>query len=195
MKREFFLTTDRVGFSKWKEEDIHLAKLLWGNPGVTRFICAGGRFSDDDMKMRLRQELRNEAEYHVQYWPFFSLHSDKFIGCCGLRPRKESTYEIGFHLLPEFWGQGYAREAAGAVITYAFVTLKASGLFAGHHPDNEASAKLLSKLGFRYIGEEFYAPTGLYHPSYELKRSEYKGGENSKKLERNACTAYNSAID
>ena len=78
-------------------------------------------------------------------------------------------YEIGFHFRPEFWGQRYASEAANAVIDYAFRVLKADKLFAGHNPNNVASRKTLLSLGFAYIGDEFYEPTGLQHPSYELK--------------------------
>lgn len=91
---------------------------------------------------------------------------------CGLRPRSEGTYELGFHLRPKFWRQGYAVEAARAVIDHAFSTLHADGLFAGHNPKNTVSAKVLSIVGFEYIGDEFYEPTGLYHPSYELKKRE-----------------------
>jgi len=43
-------------------------------------------------------------------------------------------------------------------------------LFAGHHPENHASRRILSKLGFRLTHEEFYPPTGLLHPSYLLPR-------------------------
>lgn len=56
-----------------------------------------------------------------------------------------------------------------AVMEYNFTFLRAQKLFAGHHPDNRRSRKLLDKLGFVYVGDEFYAPTGLYHPSYEFQ--------------------------
>lgn len=168
VKRVYFMKTDRIGFSKWNQ-DIELAKTLWGNPDVTRFICASGHFSEEDIQNRLATEIENENKYQVQYWPIFDLCSDALIGCCGLRPYKEKQYEMGFHLRPEFWGKGYAAEAANAVIDYAFQHLHADGLFAGHNPKNVASKKVLSKLGFVYIGDEFYVPTGLYHPSYELK--------------------------
>ena len=171
MARDFFLTTDRIGFSKWQKGDIQLAELLWGDPDVTRFICASGRFDVDDISARLEKEIYNETEYHVQYWPVFELSSGDLIGCCGLRPYRGGKYEIGFHLRPQFWGKGYATEAATAVIDYAFSVLKAEALFAGHNPNNVASSKVLLKLGFRYIGDEFYEPTGLYHPSYELRQN------------------------
>lgn len=170
MERDFFLTTKRIGFSEWQKDDIALAEKLWGNPDVTKFICTSGRFSAQDIANRLDIEIKNHAEYHVQYWPIFELASNELIGCCGLRPYKEGKYEIGFHLRPKFWRQGYAIEAAQAVIKYAFSVLKTEGLFAGHNPNNTASSKVLQRLGFQYICDEFYEPTGLYHPSYELKK-------------------------
>lgn len=148
---------------------MDLAKTLWGDHRVTRYICASGQFSEEDIRKRLDREISNDAEHHIQYWPVFRISTGELIGCCGLRPRGAREYEIGFHLRPEFWGQGYAVEAAAAVIRYAFTVLNAERLFAGHNPKNAASRKVLQKLGFTYIGEEFYEPTGLYHPSYELK--------------------------
>lgn len=168
LERDFFLTTDRIGFSEWTESDRELAKLLWGDPEVTRFICATGKFSENEIAERLKKEIENNREYHVQYWPVFKRDSNELIGCCGLRPYSEKKYELGFHLRPKFWGQGYAVEAAEAVIEYAFSVLKAEGLFAGHNPHNTASSKVLMKLGFTYIGDQFYEPTGLYHPSYVM---------------------------
>ena len=171
MPKGYFLTTARIGFSKWSTNDIQLAELLWGNPDVTKYICASGEFTKEDISARLEKEIHNEKNYHVQYWPIFTLASDELIGCCGLRPYHKNEYEIGFHLLPQFWRKGYAVEAASAVINYAFSVLNADALFAGHNPHNAASAKVLRKLGFHYIGDEFYEPTGLYHPSYELQQN------------------------
>ena len=164
------MTTERIGFSKWNPDDLPLAELLWRNPEVTRYICASGVFSPEDIAARLSKEIENNQTYNIQYWPIFELASEKLIGCCGLRPYRERIYEIGFHLRPEFWRQDFAMEAASAVIDYAFDTLHAEGLFAGHNPKNIASKHVLGKLGFQYFHDEFYAPTGLYHPSYQLKK-------------------------
>jgi RimJ/RimL family protein N-acetyltransferase len=104
----------------------------------------------------------------------FLLTNDEHVGCCGLQHSSEPrVYELGFHLRRIYWGQGLAVEAARAVIAYAFATLDAAGLFAGHHPANEASRRVLIKLGFHYMHDEFYSPTGLHHPSYRLSAEEY----------------------
>jgi RimJ/RimL family protein N-acetyltransferase len=79
-------------------------------------------------------------------------------------------YELGFHLRPCYWGQKLALEAGKAVLDYAFNQLGAREIVAGHHPHNAASKKVLERLGFKYIREVFYPPTGLLRPSYRLVR-------------------------
>lgn len=172
--REYFLKTQRIGFSKWNEKDFELAHKLWGEAEVTRFICAAGTFTQKDIAERLKTEIKNDQLYHIQYWPIFELATDKLIGCCGLRPygKEVCDYELGFHLRKEYWAKGYAFEAATAVINYSIDILKANRLYAGHHPQNAASEKLLAKLKFQFIGTNFYEPTGLYHPSYQLNLKE-----------------------
>ena len=168
--REYFIKTVRIGFSKWNNDDINLASQLWGEEEVTRFICSTGKFTQEEIANRLNTEIRNHELYHIQYWPIFELSTDELIGCCGIRPYKSEKhfYELGFHLRKKYWGQGDAAEAANAAIDYSFHILNAKKLYAGHHPENKASEKLLMKLGFQFIGKEFYIPTGLYHPLYEM---------------------------
>ncbi len=166
----YFLRSDRLGFRTWTDSDLELAVVLWGDPEVTRWIDARGQLSRDQVQDRLALEIARAREYGVQYWPIFLLGNGDLVGCCGLRPHDAAhgIYEFGVHLRPAYWRRGLATEAATAVIDYAFNRLKVKGLFAGHHPDNRASQHLLEKLGFRYTHDEYYAPTGLKHPSYQL---------------------------
>lgn len=145
-----------------------LATSLWGCENVARYICANTMFSEQEVRERLHFEITSLAKYQVQYWPIFERNTNAFIGCCGLRPLLDS-YELGCHLLKEHWHQGHATEACEQVISYAFSVMKQTQLYAGHHPDNIASKRLLKKLSFSYIGDNYYEPTGLLHPSYELR--------------------------
>jgi RimJ/RimL family protein N-acetyltransferase len=160
--------TGRILFRTWSESDLVLAVALWGDPVVTRWI--GGPFPEREISARLASELASQRSHGVQYWPTFLRSTGEHLGCCGLRPYRldQGIYELGFHLYQTHWGQGYASEAAHAVIRHAFDHLSASGLFAGHHPSNYASRHLLEKLGFRQTGEQYYPPTGAMHPSYLL---------------------------
>lgn len=166
--RTYFLKTERIGFSNWTKEDLGLALSLWGDEEVARYICATGKLSEQDVLKRLSLEMENGARFHIQYWPIFSLEDGEFLGCCGLRPgdMDKGIFELGYHLKRSQWGKGYATEAAGAVIHYAFDALRAANLIAGHHPQNEGSGKVLAKLGFHRIEDAYYPPTGLYHAAY-----------------------------
>lgn len=167
---DYFLQTGRLGFRTWQETDREPAMGLWGDPLVTRLIDARGALTSEQVQERLLKEIANQRQYGVQYWPIFLQASGEHVGCCGLRPRDlpARIYEFGVHIRAAHWRQGYALEAGRAVIGYAFGTLGAAGLFAGHNPHNHASRALLLKLGFQYTHDEFYPPTGLQHPSYSL---------------------------
>lgn len=173
--RQFFLTTERLGFSVWRENDISDALELWGNPEVTKFIVADGILLKEQVDQRLKKEIETYNNYNIQYWPVYFIETNENVGCCGIRPydSEKNIFEMGIHLKEKYWGKGFAQQACSAVIEYAFNNLKVNALFAGHNPKNICSAKLLKKLGFTYTHDEFYPPTGLYHPSYLMTKEDY----------------------
>jgi len=164
----YFLYSPRLGFRLWTPADLPLALALWTNFEVTRYL--GGPFSPQQAEERFHREIALQETVGVQYWPVFLRSTGEHAGCAGLRSYNPASaiYELGFHLLPASWNKGLATEAARAVIGYAFTTVGASGLFAGHHPENAASRRVLQKLGFHYTHDEIYPPTGLLNPSYYL---------------------------
>lgn len=79
--------------------------------------------------------------------------SGEAIGICGILQRDTLPWpDLGFALLPEYRRQGYALEAATAVLEHAAAELKINRLAATVSAENPASAALLQKLGFRYAG-------------------------------------------
>lgn len=73
-----------------------------------------------------------------------------FLGWCTLtswNPDFRSA-SLGFCLSPSAWGQGYATEAAGALLDWAFATLDLNRVQAETDTRNGASARVLEKLGF-----------------------------------------------
>jgi RimJ/RimL family protein N-acetyltransferase len=162
--------TERLTFRAWAADDLALAEGLWGDPQVTALL--GGPLDAAQVAERLSREREHLTRHGVQYWPVFSRAGGEHVGCCGLTPYRlaDDLFELGFHLRPAFWGQGLAREAARAVIDHAFTARGLSALYAGHHPDNAASRRLLEGLGFRYTHHERYPATGLDHPAYLLQR-------------------------
>jgi len=73
------------------------------------------------------------------------------IGICGLLKRDSlPDVDVGFAFLPSYWSQGYAFEAAAAVMTYGRDVLGLRRIVAITSPDNEGSIRLLEKLGLRF---------------------------------------------
>ena len=170
---DFFLQSSRLGFRTWHESDFALARALWGDPAVTRFIAVGG-LSEQQIRDRLEREIETQRRYGIQYCPIVALATGEHLGCCGLRPHGDNpgTPEFGVHISSRHWRQGYAFEAASCAIDHAFRIIGVKALFAGHNPANIASRGLLTRLGFVYTHDEFYEPTGLRHPSYVLTRNQ-----------------------
>ena len=146
---------------------------LWGDPAVTALIDCRGKLAEAQVEEKLRAEIERERFGGVQYWALFDYRNGEFVGCGGLRPWTytpgEANFEMGFHIVKRSWGRGFATEAALGTLQYAWKKLRLSKVYAGHHPDNRAPEKILKKLGFEFIGNVFYEPTGLLHPSYVCK--------------------------
>ena len=81
------------------------------------------------------------------------------IGVCGLARRDFlDDVDIGYAFPPQHWGQGYAHEAASAVLAHAKNDIGLKRIVATVRPDNAASIKLLEKLGLRF--ERSLQPSG-----------------------------------
>jgi RimJ/RimL family protein N-acetyltransferase len=163
------LTTARLALRAWRPADLDDARRLWSDPQVMALL--GGVWSNEAIAARLDREMSSLARLGYQYW--HASDEEGFVGCCGLKQTDDQgalVVETGFHLLPRAWGRGYATEATRAALGHAFTAADADAVYAGHHPNNRASRRVLEKLGFAQVGERFYVPTGLVHPWYGVLR-------------------------
>ncbi len=78
------------------------------------------------------------------------------VGACGIDLRDGPTPELGYWLGAPYWGQGFATEAARAVIDHAFEDLGHEALQAGARVSNPASRRVLEKCGFQWTGVGLY---------------------------------------
>lgn len=86
-------------------------------------------------------------------FPFAVTLHNRLIGCMGLNEdRDRGQMELGYWIAVSFWGFGYATEAARAILGFGFGWLGLAGIIARHYTENEASARVLRKLGFVETG-------------------------------------------
>ena len=89
--------------------------------------------------------------------------SDTVVGKAGFKgpPAADGVVEIAYGLSPDYQGKGYATEAAAALTAYAFSSGKVRVVRAHTLPELNASARVLTKCGFRRIGEVIDPEDGL----------------------------------
>ena len=89
---------------------------------------------------------------------------DRLIGNCGIRRKPGNDWEadIGYELAPDCWGNGYATEAARAIVDFGFKELGLRRISSWCIADNVASSRVLERLGFQ--------------PEGRLRRNEYFKG-------------------
>lgn len=168
------LRTKRLTLQPWQLDEIEAAFQLWGDPKVMALLDARGGLTHEQAREKMEKEIARQNELGVSYWKTTETATGQLVGCAGLQPWQytpdKDAWEVGFHLVPRFWGKGMATEAATAAIRYAVDVKQLAKLMAGHHPANTASKNVLEKLGFHHAGETLYPPTGLLHPYYEWRR-------------------------
>jgi len=76
------------------------------------------------------------------------------IGTCGIRRKADNDREadIGYELAPEYWGKGYATEAAQAIVDFGFAKLSLHRISSWCIAENAASARVLEKVGLQLEG-------------------------------------------
>lgn len=94
--------------------------------------------------------LRNYAKHGFGLWAVILKAEGRLIGDCGLTMQQVDGVgreEIGYHVLRELWGKGYATEAAAGVRDYAFETLKLPQVISWMTVANIASRRVAEKIG------------------------------------------------
>jgi len=91
-------------------------------------------------------ETRSETAFLV------TLDDDTIIGACGFGLGENENPEIGYWIGVRYWGQGFATEAARAVIDYAFERFEFDAIHSSARVTNPASRRVLEKCGFQWTG-------------------------------------------
>lgn len=78
---------------------------------------------------------------------------DRVMGMVSLMLRTAPVWELGYWLGKRFWHEGYMTEAAGGLMNWARADMGLTHFASGHFVDNHGSGRVLTKLGFRPVGE------------------------------------------
>lgn len=123
------------------------------------------RYLGNDCVKSIDESEKLIAFIHQQYldngigrWAMVEKHSGNFIGWTGFKFIAETInghsgyYDLGYRMLPRYWGKGYATESAKACLNYGLETLKLKPIYAMTNAENTASKNVLMKTGFTPAG-------------------------------------------
>jgi len=146
--------TERLRLRRLEAADAPFILRLVNEPSWLRFIGDRGvRNLDDARQYIVGGPQRLYSTYGFGLFMVEKRDDGTPLGLCGLIKRDTlPDVDIGFAFLPEYWGQGYAREAAAATLRYARETHKLSRVVAITSLDNVASGRVLETIGMRFEG-------------------------------------------
>ena len=149
----FTLETERLTLRHLAPETdaVFILRLL-NEPSFLQFIGDKSVRSLDDARSYIRNgPLKSYEENGFGLYRVGLKENECAIGICGLIKRDTLPEpDIGFAFLPEYWNKGYAHESAAEVMRYAREVLRLDRILAITSPDNEASGRLLGKIGLRF---------------------------------------------
>ena len=145
------ITTERLALRELGPDDAAFILALVNDADWLRYIGDRGVRTMDDALVYI--ETGPVASYARNGFGLYRVDltgSGETIGMCGLIKRDTLDHaDIGFAFLPQFRGQGYAREAAAATLAYGHDALALDRIVAIVSPDNAPSRRLLELLGMR----------------------------------------------
>ena len=161
------LATDRLRLRAPLVRDAAAILAIFGDPEVTRYHSVTTLTTLAEGRAALERLEQRYAARDTIRWAIELVENGEMIGTVGLlRFDFEHRHaEVGYKIARRWWGRGLAPEAVAAVIGYGFSVLDLHRIEAGVLPGNDASVRVLQKLGFLEEGprRDYLYAKGRFH--------------------------------
>ena len=159
------LETPRLALRHLVPEDLEALFALYGDAEMRRYFPDGTR-TLEETKQELEWFLHGHPKYpELGLWATVERSSGDFLGRCGLLPWEiegKHEVELAFLIEKSRWSEGFATEAAAAIVGYAGNVLHLQRLICLITPGNSASARVAQKIGMSFE-RELIDNLGLCH--------------------------------
>ena len=146
--------TSRLSLREFTASDFDDLSRLDSDPRVLKYINGGKPMSRAEVEAAMRRVTGYYALYPgLGVWRASRRDNGAFVGwyCLKYCP-PTSDVEVGYRLLFDAWGKGFATEGARALVGYGFTRLGVTRIIGVTHPGNKASQRVLQKSGLRDAG-------------------------------------------
>jgi len=150
MDKAFSLESSRLVLREFREHDADGLYALNADAEVMRFT-GDVPFTSVQAALTFVQHYDHYRRYGLGRWAVVEKVSENFLGWCGLKyhPATKET-DLGFRFLQKHWNKGFATEAAMVCLHYGFEEKALAQIVGRSAKANEASIKVLVKLGMTY---------------------------------------------
>ncbi len=163
--------TQNLIIRRFKPEDAAAFYRLNADPEVIRYTL-NNNFKDLAEAENFIRNYDHYDKYDFGRWAIELKATGECMGYCGLRHKTETQLtDLGYRYARKFWNQGFATEAAIKCLQLGFERYDQTKIIGRVMKGNHASARVLEKIGMKYIGEfEFAEHEGLL---YTIEKEDY----------------------
>lgn len=144
------LETQRLAIRPWRKDDRAALEQMVRDTEMMRYVTQGRIWSDQAVDELLERQRRHLDRHGVCFAATTLKSSGEVIGLVGLQQLDSGDFELGWWIWKDYWGQGYATEAARAFVDHAREVMNLTTLVAVIDPPNAASKAVAEKLGMRF---------------------------------------------
>lgn len=157
------METDRLTLRQWQQQDYKSFATLNADPKVMAHFPATLSALESEKSADRHKKLIEQNGWG--FWPTELKHNHAFIGVVGLLKQEPDNgilnvpfVEIGWRLMAEHWGKGYAPEAAQRALKYGFEELLLAEIYSFTTLDNQNSQRVMIKIGMQNTHQDFNHP-------------------------------------
>ena len=185
------IETDRLVLREYVRDDWKDVHSYASDVQVVRYVDFGPN-TEQDTKNFVHAVIttQNQEPRSVYEFAMTLKATGLVIGGGGLGIGGRGQASLGYCLHPEFWGQGFATEAATALCEFGFSELQLHRIFATCRPENVAPARVMEKLGMKWEGllREHVYVRGQWRDSYLYSILHHEYGIGSKEGRHHGAT-------
>jgi RimJ/RimL family protein N-acetyltransferase len=178
MSYQVHIETPRLIMREFREEDAEGLFKMESDPLVLKYLEVEPLQKLDDIYPIIERVQKQYEDNGIGRWVMIEKQSGELMGWTGLKLEPMETngytnyYDLGYRMIPRYWGKGYATESALASVDYGFKELHLDKINGAADVKNIASNRVLQKTGLQLI--EAFDYQGIPHHWYELKKEEWE---------------------
>lgn len=169
----YTIETPRLLLRRFTLDDLDDLYRIYNHPDLIKYISEKKPLCLEDTRAAINSTVQHWQKYRFGVSAVIHKTYQKLIGHCGLKfLENTSLVQLGYLLLPSYWGNGLGTEAAKAVLDYGFEVAALEKIVAIAKPENLASRRVMEKIGMNYEKDAYYYKNYVVY--YSISRQAYR---------------------